>query len=89
MDAGLSPYAALCAATRDAGAFIQEHVDPAARFGTVAVGQHADLMLLPANPLEDVGRVGQALGVMSRGLWLPREQLQRMRDKAAKALPAR
>ncbi|WP_434386741.1 amidohydrolase family protein [Melittangium boletus] len=89
VDAGLSPYAALCAATRDAGAFIQEHVDPAARFGTVAVGQHADLMLLPANPLEDVGRVGQALGVMSRGLWLPREKLQRMRDKAAKALPGR
>ncbi|ATB30881.1 amidohydrolase family protein [Melittangium boletus] len=89
VEAGLSPYEALSAATRNAGAFIQQHVDPAARFGTVAVGQYADLLLLPGNPLEDVGRAAQALGVMSRGLWLPGEQLQRMRDKSAKSLQGR
>jgi len=86
VEAGLSPYEALSAGTRNAGDFIRQHVDPAARFGTVAVGQHADLLLVPGNPLEDVGQASQALGVMSRGQWLPREQLQRMRDKSAKAL---
>ncbi|WNG23726.1 amidohydrolase family protein [Cystobacter fuscus] len=83
--AGLSPYEALATSTRNPAAFIEEHVDPAARFGTVAVGQHADLLLLPGNPLEDVGQAGQALGVMVRGQWLTREQLQRLRDKVAES----
>jgi hypothetical protein len=87
--AGLSPFEALATGTRNAGAFITEHVDPMARFGTVALGQRADLLLLPGNPLEDVGQAGQALGVMVRGQWLAREQLQRMLEKAAEAFPRR
>jgi imidazolonepropionase-like amidohydrolase len=87
--AGLSPYEALSAGTRNAGAFITDHVDAAARFGTVAVGQRADLLLLPGNPLEDVGQADQALGVMVRGQWLPRERLQKMREKAAQAFSKR
>jgi imidazolonepropionase-like amidohydrolase len=87
--AGLSPFEALAAGTRNAGSFITEHVDAAARFGTVAVGQRADLLLLPGNPLEDVGRAGQALGVMVRGQWRSREQLQDMREKTAAAFSKR
>jgi len=85
VEAGLTPYEALATSTRNAAAFIEEHVDPVARFGTVAVGQHADLLLLPGNPLEDVGQAGQSLGVMVRGQWLTREQLQKMRDKVARS----
>jgi imidazolonepropionase-like amidohydrolase len=81
--AGLSPFEALATGTRNAGGFITEHVDPAARFGTVALGQRADLLLLPGNPLEDVGQADRLLGVMVRGQWLPREQLLRMREKVA------
>lgn len=80
--AGLSPYDALATGTRNAGAFITDHVDPAARFGTVALGQRADLLLLPGNPLTDVGQTEQALGVMVRGQWLPRERLEKLRKKA-------
>ncbi len=87
--AGLSPFEALATGTSNAGAFIAEHVDPAARFGTVALGQRADLLLLPGNPLEDVGQAGRALGVMVRGQWLPRERLQRMRERAAEAFSKR
>jgi hypothetical protein len=89
VEAGLRPYEALAAATCNAGAFIQQHVDPTARFGTVAVGQTAELLLLPGNPLADVGQADQALGVVSHGQWLTREQLQRMREQAAKAFPKR
>ena len=87
--AGLSPYEALSAGTRNAGAFITDHVDAAARFGTVAVGQRADLLLLPGNPLEDVGQADRALGVMVRGQWLPRERLQKLREKSAQAFSKR
>ncbi|MCY1074221.1 amidohydrolase family protein [Archangium lansingense] len=87
--AGLSPYEALSAGTRNAGSFITEHVDSAARFGTVAVGQRADLLLLPGNPLEDVSQANRALGVMVRGQWLPREWLQKKREKTAEAFSKR
>lgn len=83
--AGLTPYEALATGTRNAVGFIKERVDPTARFGTVAVGQRADLLLLPGNPLEDVGQADRALGVMVRGQWLTREQLQKLREKSASA----
>jgi Amidohydrolase family len=87
--AGLSPFEALASGTRNAGAFITENVDAAARFGTVALGQRADLLLLPGNPLTDVGQASRALGVMVRGQWLPREQLQRMREQVSESFSRR
>jgi imidazolonepropionase-like amidohydrolase len=87
--AGLTPYQALATGTRNAGAFITQHVDPAARFGTVALGQRADLLLVEGNPLEDLGHVARPLGVMVRGRWWTREQLQKQRERSAAALPKR
>jgi imidazolonepropionase-like amidohydrolase len=87
--AGLSPFEALATGTRNAGSFITDHVDAAARFGTVALGQRADLLLLPGNPLEDVSLADHALGVMVRGEWLPREKLLRMREKATESFSKR
>jgi imidazolonepropionase-like amidohydrolase len=87
--AGLTPYQALSAGTRNAGAFITQHVDPAARFGTVALGQRADLLLVVGNPLERLEHLSQPLGVMVRGRWFPREQLQKLRERAAADFPKR
>ena len=65
--AGLSPYRALRAATADAGRFLAiEGV------GTVTVGAPADLLLVPRNPLDDVGRVREFDGMVRRGAWSPR-----------------
>ena len=50
VEAGLSPGEALLAATRRAA----EMVGAAGDFGTVQVGRRADLLLLSANPLEDI-----------------------------------
>jgi imidazolonepropionase-like amidohydrolase len=45
-------------------------------FGTIAVGRRADLLLVDADPLADVANLQRIAGVMVRGRWLPREEIQ-------------
>jgi imidazolonepropionase-like amidohydrolase len=80
-EAGLSPYAVLEAATRNAA----EHLGARGEFGTVEVGRRADLVLLDANPLQAVANSSRIAGVMARGRWLPREELDRMLEGVAAA----
>ena len=72
VQAGLTPYEAIKAATSDPARFLHREEE----FGTVAVGQRADLLLLNANPLEDVHNATKRVGVMVRGKWFPEEELQ-------------
>lgn len=65
VSAGLTRYQALRAATANAGAFLQRR-----DMGTVAVGKQADLLLLDANPLNDITHTRRIAGVMVRGRWL-------------------
>ena len=58
--AGLSPFEALRAGTSNAAKFLKRDRE----FGTVAVGQRADLLLLEANPLENVANAGRRAGVI-------------------------
>lgn len=81
--AGLTPYQALACGTRIAGEFIGEFVPDSEPFGTIAIGQRADLLLVEKNPLADVANVNEPLGVMLRGRWLPREELARRLDAMA------
>ena len=76
VSAGLTPYEALSAATRTAGEFIHKYVPAAEEFGTIAPGKSADLLLLTANPLVDVRNVHQPVGVMVRGRWFEKQELQ-------------
>jgi len=80
---GLSRYEALAAATRNAGRFVRQYVDDTAAFGTVTVGGRADLLLLEEDPLTDLARLRHPLGVMLRGRWFPRAELDQMLAKAA------
>ncbi len=75
-EAGLTSYEALKAATRNPGDFIAEQVDPGERFGRVAQGYRADLILLEENPLEDLANLRRRIGVMARGRWFPEKALQ-------------
>ena len=79
VEAGLSPYAALEAATRNPA----EYLKAADRVGTVARGRRADLVLLEANPLDDISNTERRAGVMSRGRWLPESELRAMLDAVA------
>ncbi len=78
VEAGLSRFDALQAATRNPGMHIAELVDPTERFGTVAVGQRADMILLEANPLDDLAHLKQKRGVMVRGRWLSKAALDQL-----------
>lgn len=73
VEAGLTPYQALESGTRN----VAEHFGTLDRTGTVAEGKQADLILLDANPLADVGAVGRQAGVMVRGRWLDRAEIER------------
>ncbi|HEX5386289.1 MAG TPA: amidohydrolase family protein [Gemmatimonadales bacterium] len=67
---GLSPAAALTAATRDAARAIGG--EPARTLGTIEAGRYADLVLLDRNPLADIRNVESVEWVMQGGmLWHP------------------
>jgi len=79
VEAGLTPFAALEAATRNPA----EWLGTLPRSGTVEAGKDADLLLLDANPLKDISSTRRIAGVMARGRWYPRTELDRMLNDAA------
>lgn len=74
VEAGLPPYEALEAGTKNAGISVAR-MGRDGSFGTVEVGQIADLLLLEENPLENVSHTQQRLGVMVRGQWFTQAEL--------------
>lgn len=74
--AGLSPYAALRSATIDAADFLGD-----AHAGRIAVGAHADLVLLDGDPLADIHALDHIDGVMVHGSWLSPERLKALHQE--------
>ena len=74
VEAGLTPYRALRAGTANASAFLG--ASPC--IGQVRASCAADLMLLDANPLRSIGNTRKIAGVMLRGRWVPRAELDRL-----------
>jgi imidazolonepropionase-like amidohydrolase len=72
-DAGLSPYQALRAATIDPARFM----GVADEAGTIAPGKRADMILLEANPLDDLQNLWRRRGVIVNGMWLEEKVLAR------------
>ena len=79
VEAGLPPYAALEAATRNPA----EWLGALTESGTVEPGKRADLVLLDADPLDDIRNTTRIAGVMRAGRWYPAEELRRMIDESA------
>jgi imidazolonepropionase-like amidohydrolase len=69
--AGLTPFQALQTGTVNVGTYFGTAV------GTVAAGQRADLILLDANPVEDIENSSKIAGVMLNGRWMPRDEIQK------------
>jgi imidazolonepropionase-like amidohydrolase len=77
VNAGLSNYEALAAATVVPARYIGA---PDAN-GTVTAGQRADLILLEANPLDDISHLWSTVGVLVNGEWHPKSDLlQQVQD---------
>lgn len=72
VEAGLTPWEVLEAGTRE----VAEYYGALDEFGMVAPGHRADLVLLNANPLDDVGHFADRAGVMVHGTWLPEADIQ-------------
>jgi imidazolonepropionase-like amidohydrolase len=70
--AGLTPYQALATGTRAVAAHF--NLD---RTGIVDTGKQADLVLLDANPLQDIANTSKIAGVMIGGRWLPKSEIDK------------
>ncbi|MGB6604643.1 MAG: amidohydrolase family protein [Steroidobacteraceae bacterium] len=84
VQAGLTPYQALAAATRTPGEFISRSLPGAEKFGVVLPGYRADLVLTEGNPLDGLATLRRPLGVMAAGHWYPRARLQGMLEAVAR-----
>jgi imidazolonepropionase-like amidohydrolase len=83
--AGLTNFEVLSAATTSAVAYFQ-HVGIQAEFGTVSTGKVADLILLDANPLDDVRNTRRLSGVMLAGKWFGTDALKALLDQVSAAV---
>ena len=70
VDSGLTPFQVLYSGTKAVADFLG-----AEDYGQVAEGQRADLVLLNANPLDDIGHFADSAGVMVNGQWLSRTDI--------------
>ncbi|HKY30034.1 MAG TPA: amidohydrolase family protein [Pyrinomonadaceae bacterium] len=78
-DAGLSNYAALETATRNPALFFGT-ID---KTGTIEMGKRADLVLLEANPLDDIANTQKRAGVMLKGKYYSQLEMDKWLDEIA------
>jgi imidazolonepropionase-like amidohydrolase len=79
--AGLTPLQALQTATLNPARFLGRVVD----MGSVDEGKVADLVLLDANPLDDINNTRRIRGVLLAGRYFDRAALDRMLQRVATA----
>jgi hypothetical protein len=84
-EAGLSGYDALVTATVNPGRFIKSYVDAGAHFGVLERGARADIVMLAADPRLDPTALHRPGGVMVRGEWYDRADLDLLLDRSAAA----
>jgi imidazolonepropionase-like amidohydrolase len=78
---GFTPFEVLQSGTRAPA----EYFGAQAEFGTVEVGKRADLVLLEANPLQNLENFSRRAGVMVRGQWITEQEIQERLKKIAAA----
>lgn len=71
--AGMSNYEILKSGTVNVGEYFRKQDS----FGTIEPGRRGDVVLLSANPLEDITNVAKIEGVMVRGKWYPKADIEK------------
>jgi imidazolonepropionase-like amidohydrolase len=84
-EAGMTNQQILESGTATVGRYVKDHLKIDHSFGTVSVGQRADLVLLGSNPLEDLDNLNDRVGVLIRGRWVPKVEI----DSGLAALAAK
>lgn len=84
VDVGLTPYEAL----RTSTTIPYEYLGEAADAGTIQVGKRTDLLLVDGNPLQDVGAAARISGVLMRGRWIDKAQIDARMEQVRAAAPA-
>lgn len=85
VEAGLSKAAVLAAATHKPAAYLAALTGRnEAQYGQIREGQAADILLMNNNPASDISNVRSLHGVMLRGQWIDREQIEQKLDEIAK-----
>jgi imidazolonepropionase-like amidohydrolase len=74
-EAGMTNHQILQSGTAAVAKYVEEHLGLEGNFGTVAEGNRADLVLLGSNPLEDLESLTDRVGVMVRGRWVSRQEI--------------
>lgn len=82
-EVGLTGYDALATATVNPGRFIRELVAAGVHFGTLEQGARADILMLDADPRLETTTLRRPEGVMARGRWYERADLDRLLQRAA------
>ncbi|PYQ94538.1 MAG: amidohydrolase [Acidobacteria bacterium] len=73
--AGMTPYQVIRAGTEQTGEYFNRPC------GTITAGACADLILLDANPLQDLRSFARKRGVMVRGRWIPEGDIKRQLEQ--------
>lgn len=73
-DAGIAPYNILLASTVNPARYLNKYASE----GTISVGKNANLVLLDKNPLDNIKNTQTIVGVMLKGKWFNRAQLDVM-----------
>jgi imidazolonepropionase-like amidohydrolase len=79
VSAGFSPLEALQAATLNPAIYFAKTAD----LDTVEVGKLSDLVILDANPLDDIRNSERIAGVVTAGRYLNRQELDHLLSEAA------
>jgi imidazolonepropionase-like amidohydrolase len=73
VNVGLTPYEALRSSTTEPFEYLRE-IDTS---GTIAVGKYTDLVLVDENPLKDISAASKISGVLMRGHWFARDDINK------------
>jgi imidazolonepropionase-like amidohydrolase len=83
--AGFTPLEALQTATLNPAKFYNRLGD----YGTVQAGRIADLVLLSANPLDDISNTRTIVGVVADGRYFAQAEIERLRERVKQFAGAR
>jgi imidazolonepropionase-like amidohydrolase len=76
-EAGMSNYEIL----RTGTVVPAQYMNATSTWGMIKEGYEADFVLVEKNPLEDLNTMQKPVGVVIRGTWISREELQKQLDQ--------